>query len=365
VSDERAFLQAILEHPGDDGRKLVYADWREERGDPRGEYLRLTVQVRRGRVVTPEQRQRHQELAAELTSLRTQEAEAWRTDRGNSPENRERWRQIRAVEGQLAALSGQFRQEVPARLQALAAACDPTWLAVVSDPVIEGCGKGAGPGWGLRFEVVCDRTLADLEAAQDSTVRHCAGCGKNVHFCDNLADAREHAREGRCIAVDLGIIRREGDLNRGGMFLRTRCPRPGWMPGSSRRRNHGPNGGNRATRGRGVPKRTRRGTLSASDCRLWPGRPDIRAPSRGPPRTPWRPTSSPPPRRLGPGRAGRTGGAGRNRPQAEGGGQVAEGEEVVGVVAEVGLDESGRSWRGPPGDDTVVKGAVRIGERSL
>jgi uncharacterized protein (TIGR02996 family) len=76
MNDDRGFLSAILERPDDDTRKLVYADWLEERGDPRGEYLRLMVQVRRERVVTPEQRQRHQELSAELAELYIQESQA-------------------------------------------------------------------------------------------------------------------------------------------------------------------------------------------------------------------------------------------------------------------------------------------------
>src|SRR5438045_2915665 len=38
--EERPFLQAILEHPDDEGTRLVFADWLEERGDPLGEYLR-------------------------------------------------------------------------------------------------------------------------------------------------------------------------------------------------------------------------------------------------------------------------------------------------------------------------------------
>jgi uncharacterized protein (TIGR02996 family) len=35
MNDERAFFEAILENPGDDSRKLVYADWLEEQSDPR------------------------------------------------------------------------------------------------------------------------------------------------------------------------------------------------------------------------------------------------------------------------------------------------------------------------------------------
>jgi hypothetical protein len=121
---------------------------------------------------------------------------------------------VSEVERQLAELSQQIRQQMPARLQVLAATLDPTWLAVVSDTEIEGCGRSTAEGW-LRFEFVCDKTWADLKPTDDSTVRHCEACRKNVYFCDNLADAREHAQENHCIAVDLGIIRREGDLEPG------------------------------------------------------------------------------------------------------------------------------------------------------
>ena len=51
-----------------------------------------------------------------------------------------------------------------------------------------------------------------MQATADDKVRHCETCRKNVYFCDTLADAREHAHDGHCIAVDLGIIRRDGDL---------------------------------------------------------------------------------------------------------------------------------------------------------
>src|SRR5262249_36968134 len=36
----RAFLDAILEAPEDDAVRLIYADWLEEQGDPRGEFIR-------------------------------------------------------------------------------------------------------------------------------------------------------------------------------------------------------------------------------------------------------------------------------------------------------------------------------------
>jgi uncharacterized protein (TIGR02996 family) len=40
---EQSFLKAIEEHPEDETMRLVYADWLEEQGDIRGEFLRLEV----------------------------------------------------------------------------------------------------------------------------------------------------------------------------------------------------------------------------------------------------------------------------------------------------------------------------------
>jgi uncharacterized protein (TIGR02996 family) len=39
--DEATFLQAIRAAPDEDAPRLVYADWLEEQGDPRGEFIRL------------------------------------------------------------------------------------------------------------------------------------------------------------------------------------------------------------------------------------------------------------------------------------------------------------------------------------
>jgi uncharacterized protein (TIGR02996 family) len=39
------FLQHILAHPDDDAPRLIYADWLEERGDPRGEFIRVQCEL--------------------------------------------------------------------------------------------------------------------------------------------------------------------------------------------------------------------------------------------------------------------------------------------------------------------------------
>jgi uncharacterized protein (TIGR02996 family) len=41
MNQEDAFLQAIREEPEDDAVRLIFADWLEERGNPRGEFIRI------------------------------------------------------------------------------------------------------------------------------------------------------------------------------------------------------------------------------------------------------------------------------------------------------------------------------------
>src|SRR5437016_6235052 len=43
MHEEEAFLREIAARREDDAPRLVYADWLEERGDGRGDYLRLGV----------------------------------------------------------------------------------------------------------------------------------------------------------------------------------------------------------------------------------------------------------------------------------------------------------------------------------
>ena len=43
--DDIAFQRAILANPADTTLKLVYADWLQERDDPRAEFVRLQVEL--------------------------------------------------------------------------------------------------------------------------------------------------------------------------------------------------------------------------------------------------------------------------------------------------------------------------------
>ncbi len=47
MSIEQSFFQSIRDQPGDDAIRLIFADWLEEQGDPRGEFIRLQVELAR------------------------------------------------------------------------------------------------------------------------------------------------------------------------------------------------------------------------------------------------------------------------------------------------------------------------------
>ena len=44
TADDEAFVRRIVDSPGDDLPRLIYADWLDDRGDPRGTYLRAEVE---------------------------------------------------------------------------------------------------------------------------------------------------------------------------------------------------------------------------------------------------------------------------------------------------------------------------------
>src|SRR5262249_20738897 len=109
-------------------------------------------------------------------------------------------------------------------LQPLAAALPTDWLAIVSRLKVENCGgkrAQANAEWRYRelFEFVCDNRWDEMTPTEDNSVRRCEGCKENVHYCDTITEAREHAQQGHCVAVDLGIIRRHDDLSPRRMWL--------------------------------------------------------------------------------------------------------------------------------------------------
>lgn len=155
MSDEAAFLNAILANPEDDAPRLVYADWLEERGDDlaarKAEFLRTTCRL-------------------------------------------------------LTVPAGPRRLPLTTQLRQQATSLDPEWLAVVSKLEVEACVSA--------FEVPCPKQWENLRRTGNPKVRWCETCDKSVHFCDSIDAARGLARQGRCVAVNLTVIRQAGDLAR-------------------------------------------------------------------------------------------------------------------------------------------------------
>jgi uncharacterized protein (TIGR02996 family) len=175
------FLKMLLADPADDTTRLVYGDWLEEQGDSvsaaKAEFLRLTV-----RLAQP------------------------------AGTNRE-------------------RKRAEKRLQELAKGLSTDWLAVVSRLPIENChekrteAESRGVAW-VRFDYLCEPRWENLQATASRAVRFCDACQQNVQYCDTITQAREHAKNGHCIAVDLGVIRREGDLGPEIEVMRVGQPSP-------------------------------------------------------------------------------------------------------------------------------------------
>src|SRR4051812_6858749 len=73
MNEDEAFLRAILAAPGDAHLRLVYADWLEERGDRRSDYLRLEAEL----AVLPDGSESAPTIRRRVDELRTQVPETW------------------------------------------------------------------------------------------------------------------------------------------------------------------------------------------------------------------------------------------------------------------------------------------------
>lgn len=73
---EEDFVEAILAEPDSEAVALVYADWLEDRGDPRGEYLRLEIE----RLTLPVHSKRHTQVHERLHALRRAFDSRWAVD---------------------------------------------------------------------------------------------------------------------------------------------------------------------------------------------------------------------------------------------------------------------------------------------
>src|SRR6516225_4375149 len=123
VHEDDPFIRAILADPENDAHRLIYADWLEERGDARGEYLRLECHL------------------ATLSQ--------------DDP--------------QLDPLLIQFRE--------LHSQIDPAWRAAVARSKVERC---------RLFAFRCPKRWDKLRPTKDSAVRVCTACRKEVFYCESI-----------------------------------------------------------------------------------------------------------------------------------------------------------------------------------
>jgi uncharacterized protein (TIGR02996 family) len=152
TTEDRAFIRAILANPAELSAWLVYADWLDEHDNPvHAEFLRLMAQ------------------------------------RGQFNNTQPAW------------------YETEERLTELRAVLDPNWIAVFDRPKIENCE--------LAFRFQCPKQWEQLKVrGTDPAVRHCDSCNKPVYYCSTLPEAQGHARQGHCVAVQLGVLRYPDDL---------------------------------------------------------------------------------------------------------------------------------------------------------
>ncbi|MFL5330116.1 MAG: TIGR02996 domain-containing protein [Gemmataceae bacterium] len=147
---DAGFLKAIDAAPNDDILRLMYADWLDEQGDRRGEFIRAEVEF------------------------------------------------MKADEDRREA-------SIPnAQLIVIGRDIEPAWVAQISRVPIENCE--------LEFEFQCPKKWDQLAPTRDAFVRHCEACDRLVHFCSDINVAVAHAQNGECVAVDPRLMREPGDV---------------------------------------------------------------------------------------------------------------------------------------------------------
>src|SRR5688572_11349835 len=158
MTDEAAFLAAIRDAPADLAVRLVYADWLDDRGDPRGELIRIEEEMR----TLPAFADRFWELKARRNELRAQAdtewlaacgyGTVWRPVFGDGvPDDwKGRWRLIReSVERRHGISMGDVGgrvEEVRAAEDRLGLTLPPSvreWVAFAHDIGMEGTGAPA------------------------------------------------------------------------------------------------------------------------------------------------------------------------------------------------------------------------------
>lgn len=140
TDDDKGFIRNILDHPEELTTWLAYADWLDDRGDPRSEFLRLSAE----RVGLP----------------------------GGDP-------RLYAIDDRL----GELRRTL-----------DQNWMLVFDTARLANC---RAAGW--RF--VCPLTWDQLSPTDEPDIRICHTCKSPVFYCNTAEEARQYAGAGQCVAL--------------------------------------------------------------------------------------------------------------------------------------------------------------------
>jgi uncharacterized protein (TIGR02996 family) len=152
-ADELPFIREILFDVKDEAPRWIYADWLEEQGNPRGQFLRLDLQLH----------------------------------------------QLPADDPQVAELRKQRNWLVPQ--------IDPAWIALLAQVPIELCPQK------VEFDFLCPKRWSQLKPfGDDQCVRYCDQCGKSVTYCFTIDEARLRSVRHQCVAIDPSVFRQAGDL---------------------------------------------------------------------------------------------------------------------------------------------------------
>jgi hypothetical protein len=81
-----------------------------------------------------------------------------------------------------------------------------SWLRLVrpNDRLLN-CGRATAEPPRVRFQSQCPKQWETLAPTDREGVRYCDDCRREVHYCDSVAKAEDHARRGDCITVPLHV----------------------------------------------------------------------------------------------------------------------------------------------------------------
>jgi uncharacterized protein (TIGR02996 family) len=159
MNEEDGFVAAILADPRDDTPRLVFADWLEERGDPRGEFLRISLR---------------------LEALFKEDP---------PEEMRAKVRRVREI-AKLQKRLRELREIVPL-----------DWALKLFRGSIECCGYELDDG------TDCPGRWEALPETDDPTVRRCSSCIRTVWFCWSTAEVRQALSSGHPVVKAMVLDR--------------------------------------------------------------------------------------------------------------------------------------------------------------